>query len=86
MTALADDIRTYVVTEFLDGEDSADLTPEYDLIESGVVDSLGLVRVISHISRAYAIPVDDIPIVPENFRSIAAMCAFIDGATAGTAA
>ena len=81
MTALTDEIRSYIVTEFLDGEDSADLTEDFDLIDSGVVDSLRLVRVISHISRAYAIPVDDIPIAPENFRSIAAICTFIDSAT-----
>ncbi|MEU4494529.1 phosphopantetheine-binding protein [Streptomyces sp. NBC_00210] len=81
MTALADEIRGYVVTELLDGEDTADLTLDFDLIESGVVDSLRLVRVISHISRTYEIPVDDIPIAPDNFRSIGAICAFIESAT-----
>ncbi|MFD3542026.1 acyl carrier protein [Streptomyces sp. NPDC058662] len=80
MSDLVTEIRTYVVNEFLDGEDSAELTAEFDLIESGIVDSLGLVRVISHVSRTYSIPVDDIPIVPDNFRSIAAICDVIRGA------
>ncbi|MFE6104595.1 acyl carrier protein [Streptomyces laurentii] len=81
MTSLADDIRGYIVTEFLDGEDSADLTTDYDLIDSGVVDSLGVVRVVSHLSRTYVIPIDDIPLNPDNFRSIAAMSAFVESAT-----
>ncbi|QKW05254.1 acyl carrier protein [Streptomyces sp. NA04227] len=86
MKTLPHDMRNYIVQEFLDGEDSADLTPEFDLIDNGVVDSLGLVRVISHISRTYAIPVDDIPIAPDNFRTITAICAFIDNARSETTA
>ncbi|MFF8926437.1 acyl carrier protein [Streptomyces longwoodensis] len=80
MSTLVDEIRSYVVTEFLDGEDTSDLTPDFDLIANGVVDSLGLVRVVSHLSRAYAIPVDDIPLKPENFRSIAAIAGFVESA------
>ncbi|MFF9087075.1 acyl carrier protein [Streptomyces sp. NPDC014991] len=81
MTSLVDDIRGYIVTEFLDGEDSADLTADYDLIDNGVVDSLGVVRVVSHLSRAYAISIDDIPLNPDNFRSIGAISAFVEDAT-----
>ncbi|MER7931259.1 MULTISPECIES: phosphopantetheine-binding protein [unclassified Streptomyces] len=81
MTSLADDIRGYVVGEFLDGEDTADLTADFDLIDSGVVDSLGVVRIVSYLSRTYAIPVDDIPLTPDNFRSIGAMAAFVETAT-----
>ncbi|MFJ4481594.1 acyl carrier protein [Streptomyces longwoodensis] len=80
MSTLVDEIRSYVVTEFLDGEDTSDLTPDFDLIANGVVDSLGLVRVVSHLSRAYAIPVDDIPLKPDHFRSIAAIAAFVESA------
>ncbi|KUN38009.1 acyl carrier protein [Streptomyces longwoodensis] len=80
MSTLVDEIRSYVVTEFLDGEDTSDLTPDFDLIANGVVDSLGLVRVVSHLSRAYAIPVDDIPLKPEHFRSIAAIAGFVESA------
>jgi acyl carrier protein len=84
MSALQEEIRSYVVTEFLDGEDAADLTADYDLIESGIVDSLGLVRVVSHLSAAYAIPVDDIPLKPEHFRSIGAIAAFVETASPAT--
>jgi acyl carrier protein len=77
MSTLADEIRSYVVAEFLAGEDAADLTDEFDLIDSGIVDSLALVRIVSHLSGAYAIPVDDIPLTPEHFRSVGAMVAFV---------
>lgn len=80
MSSTAVELRDYIVTQFLEGEDADDLTDSFDLVDSGVIDSLGLVRVISHISNAYEIPMDDIPIAPENFRSIEAMCTFISSA------
>ncbi|MEU3826974.1 acyl carrier protein [Streptomyces sp. SID161] len=84
MSPLADEIRGYIVTQFLDGEDTADLTAEFDLIDNGVVDSLGVVRIVSHLSRAYSIPIDDIPLTPDNFRSIGAISAFVEDATKTT--
>lgn len=61
-TVANDPIRAYIVSEFLAGEDAEDLTDDFDLIESTVVNSLGLVRLISWISETYSIPVDDIPL------------------------
>ncbi|CAM5431836.1 hypothetical protein SBADM41S_10229 [Streptomyces badius] len=61
-TTASDPIRAYIVSEFLAGEDAEDLTDDFDLIESTVVNSLGLVRLISWISETYRIPVDDIPL------------------------
>jgi acyl carrier protein len=84
MSTLTEEIRDYVVAEFLDGEDADDLTTEFDLIDSGIVDSLGLVRVVSHLSRTYAIPVDDIPLQPDHFRSIGAIVAFVENADKAT--
>jgi acyl carrier protein len=78
MSTVADEVRSYVIAEFLDGEDTADLTSEFDLIDSGIVDSLALVRIISHLSNTYSIPVDDIPLKPENFRSIGAIVDFVE--------
>ncbi|MFJ2477787.1 acyl carrier protein [Streptomyces sp. NPDC087659] len=85
MSTLTNEIRGYVVTEFLDGEDTSDLTAEFDLIGNGIVDSLGLVRIVSHLSSAYAIPVDDIPLKPEHFRSIGAIVAFVENANRAAA-
>ncbi|MFJ3585124.1 acyl carrier protein [Streptomyces sp. NPDC090127] len=72
-TYVTAEIREYLVTEFLAGEDSSDLTDDYDLIDSGVIDSLGLVRMISHIASRYGVPVDDIEFGPDDFRTLAAI-------------
>ncbi|MFJ3235186.1 acyl carrier protein [Streptomyces sp. NPDC086787] len=70
---IADDVRDHIAAEYLAGEDAADLTDDYDLIGSGVIDSLGLVRLVSHIVTAYQVPLDDLEIRPDDFRTIAAI-------------
>ncbi|WP_112466015.1 acyl carrier protein [Streptomyces triticisoli] len=74
---IAAEVRAFVVAEFLAGEDTSDLTGDYDLIDSGVIDSLGLVRLLSHITRAYRIPADDIEFAPDHFRTLDAVVAVI---------
>ncbi|MEU8671285.1 acyl carrier protein [Streptomyces anulatus] len=79
-TVANDPIRAYIVNEFLAGEDAEDLTDDFDLIESTVVNSLGLVRLISWISETYSIPVDDIPLEPAAYRTLADIRGFVSQA------
>ncbi|MEU2069333.1 acyl carrier protein [Streptomyces anulatus] len=83
-TVANDPIRAYIVSEFLAGEDAEDLTDDFDLIESTVVNSLGLVRLISWISETYSIPVDDIPLEPAAYRTLADIRGFVGRATPAT--
>ncbi|NEA34897.1 acyl carrier protein [Streptomyces sp. SID13031] len=85
-TDVASEIRAYVVAQFLAGEDTSDLTGDYGLIESGVIDSLGLIRLISHLTETYAVSFDDIELGPDNFRSLDAIADLITThSTAGVA-
>lgn len=70
---VAGEIRAYLVAQFLAGEDTSDLTGDYALIESGVIDSLGLIRLISHLTETYAVSFDDIELGPDNFRTLDAI-------------
>ena len=83
---IAGEIRAYVVAEYLAGEDASDLTGDYALIESGVIDSLGLIRLISHLTETYQVSFDDIEFGPDNFRSINAIVALITSHTEPLAA
>ncbi|MFJ8045922.1 acyl carrier protein [Kitasatospora sp. NPDC096147] len=76
-TRIADEVRAYVVAEFLAGEDTSDLTGDYDLIESGVLHSLGLVRLLSHFTETYELPVDDLDFSPDDFRTLDSMVALV---------
>ncbi|MEV0000262.1 acyl carrier protein [Streptomyces sp. NPDC048370] len=85
-THVTAEIREHLVTEYLAGEDSSDLTDDYDLIDSGVIDSLGLVRLISHIASRYGVPMDDIEFGPDDFRTLAAITRLVRENAPATAA
>ncbi|MFF3850079.1 acyl carrier protein [Streptomyces sp. NPDC002328] len=82
----ADEIRGFIAAEFLAGEDASDLTDDFDIVASGVIDSLGLVRLVSHIATAYSVPMDGLTIKPDDFRTIAAITELIGAHSESVAA
>jgi acyl carrier protein len=74
----SDAIKEYIVSEFLPDVEVGDLADDYDLIASGVVDSLGLLRLVSWLETTFSIPVDDIEISEQDFVTVTAICQFIE--------
>jgi acyl carrier protein len=72
-----DAIKKYIVSEFAPDVPPERLAADYDLIAGGVVDSLGLLKVIGFLEREYALPVDDIDLAPEDFRTVNEIDAFV---------
>ncbi|MEE1752048.1 phosphopantetheine-binding protein [Streptomyces sp. SP18CS02] len=79
-TTSATAIKTWLIANFIPDVTPDQIDDDLDLIESGVVDSLRLLRLISWVSEHYGIPLDDVPIAPENFRTVAAIRAFVESA------
>ncbi|MET7468320.1 phosphopantetheine-binding protein [Micromonospora sp. NPDC005686] len=75
--SVADEITRYVVSEYLPGTAPEELDSSYDLLDTGVVDSLRLLQLIAWVGERYRIPMDDLDISPENFRSVDAMTALV---------
>jgi acyl carrier protein len=49
------------------------------LLEEGVLDSLGVLELVNYLQDDHGIPIEDDELVPENFASIDAIAAFVDG-------
>ena len=49
-----------------------------DLIEAEVIDSLGIVQLISFLEEKYGITIDDDDLDPEKFRSIERIVIFVE--------
>ena len=71
-------IRRFVVEEFLPDVSEEDLRYDFDLIENGVIDSLGLLKVIAWIESEFGISIEVDEMVPENFSSIGKISALVD--------
>jgi acyl carrier protein len=69
-------IRTFIIKKFPASRKKV-LTDDLPLIESGIVDSLGVLEVVSFLEQNFGIKVDDEDLIPENFGSIALLTQFV---------
>lgn len=54
------------------------LAHDYPLIENHVVDSLGLLQIVSYIEGDFGVEVQDEELVPEHFETISAIARFVE--------
>ena len=83
---IANDIRTFIIENFLFGDTSYDLGDDVSLIEADLVDSTGILELVSHVEATYLVEVRDADIVPANFDSIGRIATYISSRNAAQAA
>ena len=69
-------INKFVTTELL--RDNRNLSVDDDLIIAGLVDSLGVMRLISYVEQQFNIYVPPEDVTTEHFRSISAIAGYIE--------
>jgi acyl carrier protein len=72
-----DKIKQYVLDEFLPGVGADELDADYDLRAGGVIDSLGLLRVVSWLESTFAIPVEEVEIAEQDFATLTSISQFV---------
>jgi acyl carrier protein len=81
-----DAIKKFVIDEFLPDVKASELDIEHDLLADGLIDSLGVLKLIAWIEEQFDLAVGDDDLDPDNFRSITAIDTFIDESRKTTAA
>ena len=74
---IASEIRNFIVGNFLFGQDDGRLTPEVSFLESGTIDSTGILELVAFVEEKYGISIGDRELIPENLDSIANVSAFV---------
>ncbi len=74
---LAQELRDFITESFLAGQSDVTLGDDDQLLELGVIDSLGFVELVEEVQRRFEIVVEDVEITEENFGSISALVAFV---------
>ena len=77
MERLSKEIREFVARNFY-LPDPAALRDDASLIDMGVIDSTGVLEVISYLEGHFDIVVEEEETVPENLDSITRIASFID--------
>jgi acyl carrier protein len=78
-----DTIKTYVVENFLFGDDSR-IGPETDFLENGILDSTGVLELVGFLEEKFGIRVEDDEVVPDNMNSIEKISLYISKKTGKT--
>jgi acyl carrier protein len=71
-------IRDYIVDNILNGQDDPPLSVEDNLIESGIIDSLGIMSLLMFIEEKFAIAINPDDLIPENFSSVQSITCTVD--------
>ncbi len=58
--------------------DSLELTREMSLLDSGIVDSMGVLDLVTFIEQQFGIVAEDDDLVAENFESIDSLVRFVE--------
>jgi acyl carrier protein len=76
MTDYESALAEFVRNELLHGRKVA-LTGDTDLLSAGIVDSLGILRLVAFMEERFGVRVPDEDVVFENFQSIQSMASYV---------
>ena len=69
-------VRQFIVTNFLFG-DGGRLQETTSFLQSGIIDSTGILELITYLEETYGIKIQDDELVPENLDSVVNVAAFV---------
>jgi acyl carrier protein len=75
---VAQALEEFIIRDLMVADGDVSLSPDASLIESGIVDSLGILRLVAFIEENFSVVVDDIDVIPENFDTINAMNSLVE--------
>ncbi len=78
MAGIEDGVRRFIEENFLFGKEGAALGANDSLLETGVIDSTGVLELIAHLEEVFGIEVLDDELIPENLDSIRNLVGFVE--------
>lgn len=79
-TDLVEKLHAYFKAEALSDEE---LTDESPLLESGILDSLAIVKLLTFLEESFGVEITDDEFDPDNFESVAAIAELVAAKKAG---
>lgn len=81
--AVTAELEQFVLAELTQGSGIETIDPEEDLLANGIVDSHGLMELVSFIETRYGAKIADEDLTPQNFESLATIAALVSSRRAG---
>ena len=74
---MKEQIRSFIVENFLFGNENG-LKDDTSFLEEGIIDSTGILELVSFIEEEFSITVDDEELIPEILDSIANVTSYLE--------
>jgi acyl carrier protein len=74
---LLQELKDYILNEHLPGESPERLTDDLDLIGTGILDSLAIMKLVLHLQQRYGVEMPPAEIAPENLGTVARLAAYV---------
>jgi acyl carrier protein len=71
-------IRGFIKSNFLFGSEDAKISDDDSFFETGIIDSTGMLELVSFVENEFGIEVADMDLIPENLDSVNKLAGFID--------
>jgi acyl carrier protein len=75
---IAGKVRDFIVAEIMFDQDPGSLADDTPLL-GGIMDSLGLMQLVSYIEEEFDVTIDDAEVTVDNFRTIADIERLVSG-------
>ena len=71
-------IQDFIIKELIRGKNISDPDVTDNLIESGIIDSLGIQLLVSYLEKNFSVSIADADLIPENFETVDAIWSFLN--------
>ncbi|HET9988038.1 MAG TPA: acyl carrier protein [Kofleriaceae bacterium] len=71
------EVAHFIVNNFLFGDAAAAPAPDQPLVQSGLVDSTGILEIVAFLETRFGVHAADEELAAENFGTIAAIAKFV---------
>jgi acyl carrier protein len=73
-----ENIERFLLSEIAADFGKQSLDPDEDLLEQRIIDSLGILKLVTFLEKAHGIQVADEDVVPDNFQSLNTIVKFVE--------
>ena len=76
------EIKDYIAHNLLFSDNGYPYGDDVSFLDEGIVDSIGVMELVTFVEENFKVKVDDLDVTPENFDSVSRMAAYIHRKTA----
>ena len=73
-----DIIKNYIISDMIKSKKYSNIGIKDNLIETGIIDSLGIQKMINFLEKKFSIHISDNDLIPDNFETIADLAKLVD--------